>query len=177
MSCTNSITAPFSEDFEAGVPPANWLVINSDNLEGWESTTTTDINGNSSKVARMDNYQYNAPGALDYLVTPDIDLTPYCDPMLIFEVAYAAYGADNFEQLEVLYSNDCGINFEATGYAKADLELATVGYQGNGWAPSDSSHWRTDTVALSAFVSENTILTFVQTAGYGNGLFLSLIHI
>ena len=68
---------PFSEDFQGGVPPTGWTIENPDGLEGWESTTTTDINGNSSKVARMDNYQYNAPGALDYLTMPALDSVSY----------------------------------------------------------------------------------------------------
>ena len=168
---------PLEEGFSASSLPTGWAVLNPDNDEGWEFTTTTGSDGNSTRVIRMDNYQYNAPGELDYLVLPELNLDGIQDPVMIFDVAYAAFGPNNFEQLKLEYSPDCGENFFSTAYAKEGLELATTGYQGNGWGPQQASDWRTDTLDLSAYASGSVVLRFVQTAGYGNGLFLDNIRI
>lgn len=172
-----SNSMPFTEGFTTSVPPPNWIIINPDNLEGWENVGITGPGGNQTQVARMDNYSYNAQGQLDDLVFPALDLSGYCNPILIFNVAYAAYGASNFEKLHIEYSTNCGESFAPTTYAKEHLELMTAPYATSGWAPSNPSEWRSDTLDLSNYVTGSTIFKFVQTAGYGNGLFIDDIRI
>lgn len=170
-------SVPFVEGFESGVPPVGWAVVNPDNSEGWETTTTTGSDGNSTKVVRMDNYQYNSPGQLDDLVMPSIDLSGITNPVLYFDVAYAPYNASNFERLHIEYSTDCGETFSSTTYSKEHLDLATTGYQTNGWGPSAASDWRAESMDLSGYSSTQTIFKFIQTAGYGNGLFIDNIRV
>lgn len=170
-------TLPFSEDFTGGVPPAGWVVLNPDNSEGWETTTTTGADGNSTKVIRMDNYQYNAPGALDEFVLPALDLSGVISAELVFDVAYAPYSSTNFERLHIEYSTDCGATFAATTFDKQHLDLATVGYQTSGWGPQEASHWREERIDISAYAGSTAIFKFIQTAGYGNGLFIDNVRI
>jgi len=168
---------PFLEDFSSGVPPSGWGIYNPDGLEGWELVTAIGSDGNATEVARMDNYSYNAPGELDELITPSIDISTYTNPLLLFDVAYAAYNATSSERLYIEYSNDCGSTFQATSYDKTDPELPTVGYQFGGWAPSLASEWRTDTVDISAYATSGTIFKIIQENAWGNGLFIDNVRI
>ena len=170
-------TAPYTEDFAAGVPPSNWIVNNPDGLKGWELTTVTGIGGNPTQVARMDNYSYNQPGAMDELIMPAVDFSSITGAYLAFDVAYAPYSAANFERLQIEYSTDCGASFNPTTYDKSGAVLATVGNQTNGWGPTDPSHWRVEIIDLTAYQTVPTMFKFIQTNGYGNGLFIDNVRI
>ncbi|OAV44061.1 T9SS-dependent choice-of-anchor J family protein [Lewinella sp. 4G2] len=173
---TNAPAVPLTsvdEDFEGGVPPADWSVENPDGLEGWEMTTTTQSDGTNGRVARMDNYSYDARGAKDYLILPLLDLSGVANPTMVFDVAYAPFSNSIFERLQIEYSTDGGNNFLPTTYDKAGSELATTGNQTNGWGPQTAEDWRSDTLDLSPYAGPSLVLRFVQTNGYGNGLFIN----
>lgn len=170
-------SVPLFETFATTVPPAGWSIINPDGLATWEAVLTTGIGNNPTQVARMDNYSYNAVGQKDELVMPVVDLTTMVNPVLKFEVAYATYNAANAERLQIEYSTDCGATFNLTTYDKAGSVLETHPPSTSGWEPTDGSHWRTETIELSAYSSANTILKFVHTNGYGNGMFIDDVRI
>ena len=126
----------------------------------------------------MDNFNYNAAGQIDEFVMPSIDLTGIANPKLIFHVAYSAYDATHFERLHIEYSTDCGVTFNPTTYDKEHLVLATTpDYHTSGWAPTSASEWRIETIDISAYSSSQTIFKFIQTAGFGNGLFIEDVEV
>ncbi len=173
-----SVATPLLETFEAAIPPSNWQIVNSDDLKTWEVATVTGSDGNLTEVIHMNNYAYNASGQLDELMMPSVDISNMSNPILQFDLAYAAYNAGNFERLQIECSTDCGQNFTATSYDKQDLTLATIAdYQTSSWTPSSAADWRTETIDLSSHQSSSAVLKFIQTNGYGNNLFIDNVRI
>ena len=170
-------SVPLFETFATTVPPVGWSVVNPDGLTTWEAVIVTGIGNNPTQVARIDNYSYNAAGQKDELVMPVVDLTTMINPVLKFEVAYAPYDDAFFERLQIEYSTDCGATFNLTTYDKAGSVLETHPASTSGWGPTDGTHWRTETIELSNYSSANTMLKFVHTNGYGNGMFIDDVRI
>ncbi|MBK7884237.1 MAG: choice-of-anchor J domain-containing protein [Chitinophagaceae bacterium] len=94
---------------EVTFPPDNWRVINPDGGITWAKTTSAGNPGIAS--ARLSAYSYNSKQQIDYLLTPKIQTAGSEFLILNFNLAYAKYNNDmeNWDQLEVVYSEDCGI--------------------------------------------------------------------
>ncbi len=191
FTINSSASLPFNEDFEGIFPPNNWTNISADEYTGdpwdtdpsvrqWEKRAVTQqssgVAGNAAAFNGF-SYGYNT-GGLDELVTPSIDFTNASSPQLKFQVSYKYYGASNFEKLRVLVSTDCGVTYSPV-YDKqyTELALATAGQSTTSWAPTLASHWREETIDLSAYAGEITTFKFEATNGYGNNLYIDKINI
>lgn len=169
---------PLIENFNsAQVPPNGWSVENPDNDLTWDNAFAIGPSGFSSSVAYINNYNYNASGEEDFLLTIPLDLTSSISPFLIFDLAYARYSTSLYDELKIELSTDCGDNFSNLIYSKSNLVLATGGTQTNNWFPSNPSQWRTDSVDLSPYVGNSVVIRFVNVNGYGNNLFLDNINV
>jgi PKD repeat protein len=168
---------PYAENFEqTALLPANWQLINPDNQDTWTSANVLGINGTTSKCMRMDNYNYNAAGQEDILMSYVVNLANGGSPVLTFDVAYAYYSATLYDGLRVEISDDCGQTYNQI-YFKEYLDLATIGQQGNTWTPSTAGAWRTDSVDLTAYAGSQVIFRFININGYGNMLYLDNINV
>lgn len=166
---------PFTQGFDvATFPPTNWTAINPDNSTTWARSTTAHYSGTGS--AYMDNYNYNAVGQRDGLVSPPVDLTSSTTPSLTFRVAYRPYtsGADT---LMVLISTDCGLTWNSI-YNKNGTTLATVsGTTGALFVPT-AAQWRLETISLAAYHTCSTaLLRFVNGNNYGNDIYIDDINV
>lgn len=122
-------------------------------------------------------YSYNnAPGALDDLFSPVIDLSGVTSPMLYFDVAYARYSTTLFDGLRIEISTDCGVTYAPTGYFKENLDLATAGTQTGSFTPT-AAQWRRDSIDLTPYLGNSIRLKFVAINGYGNNLYLTNFEI
>lgn len=170
-------TAPLQEAFGAAFPPTGWDVITSGPAYQWSvKPNVTGSDGIATHVAWFDNFSYNNPGALDYLVTLLVDFTAVAYPQLLFDVAYAQY-AGYEDGLRIERSSDCGSTWLPTGYEKIGAALATVPSSNTDWSPSNATDWRRDTVALNALAGELALIRFVNINDYGNNLYLDNINL
>lgn len=171
---------PLVETFETGnFPPAGWSINNPDNAETWELFSSAGAN-NSSRSARMNYFDYAAPGEIDELVLPSIDLSSAPAPVLTFDVSYSLYSQTGFsDTLTVYVSTDCGASWTSV-YQKFDQALTTVSpfFTTNQWVPTTSDHWRNEYVDLSAYA--NTVgvqIKFVGGNDYENDLYIDNVNV
>lgn len=189
FNITSSSALPFNEDFEGVFPPAGWSNISADTYDGaawdsdpsirqWEKRAVTQqssgIAGNAAAFNGF-SYGYNV-GTIDELITPTVNFTTASSPQLKFQVSYKFYGPSNFEKLRVLISTDCGVTYTPV-YDKENTVLAVGGQSTTSWAPTLATHWREETIDLSAYAGQIATLKFEATNGYGNNLYIDKINI
>lgn len=168
----------FTEGFEIGLPPPSWSIINADNNTTWvERTVVIGSNGTTSKVAFIDNYDYNARTQQDIIETKIYDLTNANTANLTFNLAKAQYSTTDSDGLQVEISTDCGLTYSSI-YFKDALTLSTVpGYIPSPWTPTLSTNWRTETISLASFLGQKVQIRFININGYGNSTFIDNINI
>lgn len=177
ITVRSSLSLPLAEGFQGSFVPANWELVNPDASYTWERTTSAGGYGASSASMFINNYDYNAAGSQDLIVTPVYDFTNVSNALLTFDIAYAEYDANSPDSLLVIVSPDCGDNYyflEEYGGAS----MSTVGsYVTSAFTPT-SAQWRTDTVDLSVLAGySNVQIGFLSITGYGNNLYLDNINI
>ena len=177
----NSGTAtemPFSEGVNAGVvAPPGWTLQNPDISTTW--TTYNATNGPAcaaSNTWRIDNYSYNAPGQVDRLVTPMINLGGNADVHLHFDHSYAPYSSSYNDAFRVEVSNNCGASWTEVFYAIGS-GLATTAATTSAYVPSNCSQWLAHDINLSAYDGQTILLRFTNVNDYGNYLYLDNVSL
>lgn len=173
----NTPTAlPLMEGFEGAFVPANWTLVNPDNGITWAKFNTGMASNNS---VRVNNFAYtNASNVMDELITPFFSLQGAVNPMLKFDVAYAAYSSNTtyHDGLRIDISSNCGASWN-TLYNKSGTALATVANNTNTFVPNSSS-WRADSISLNSYIGNASLqIRFVSISNYGNNLYLDNINI
>lgn len=173
---------PFSEAFTAVTfPPTGWNINNNDGATTWARATVSQGGGSGSLW--MDNYNYNAFGEIDEMVTPNFDLTTISNPQMTFYLAYKLYTDPttnpNFsDTLEVLISTDCGATYSSL-YKKFGVPLTTTSpaWANNAFTPT-AAQWRMETINLSAYSTATTAIFKVRNINqFENNLYVDNINI
>ncbi len=178
------VTVPFTEGFESTTfAPNNWQRFNPDGNITWQRTTAAAKTGNASMF--INNFDYNANGAIDWMFSPLVPVKGRDSVFLSFQVAAATYNMPDLannptDTLEVLLTTDCGLTYTSL-YKKWGKELVTTGNIGvdTGYIPN-AGQWRKDTVFLGDF--SNTGTEYIQavirnTTNYENNIYLDDINI
>ncbi|MEM6270390.1 MAG: M43 family zinc metalloprotease [Bacteroidota bacterium] len=167
-------TSPLFEGFEGGFP-SDWRTENVDNAVTWEATGLAAASGFRSVY--VDNWDYDAAGTPDDLVTPPFDFTNNLNGDLSFDWAYreSVLGTDT---LQVWCSPDCGENWtKVWERGGADLATAAGTSTVTPFLPN-SGDWATDTLGLSAYLGSNGFQArFRNVGGGGNTLWLDNINL
>lgn len=165
---------PYIEGFESGIFPSNGMTLN--NPTGGQ---TWQIANNAAAIGirsiMISNLLNNVLGAEDDINLPTFDFSPYPNPVLLFDYAYAPYTAGASDTLEILIAS-CGSNY--TSFAKYyGSTLATANPTTAPFVPT-SKDWKNRTLDLSAFAGSGIVkIKFRNISGYENNLYLDNINV
>ena len=175
-----ALNLPYAESFQTTpFPPANGsAIINADNDITWARRTTAGNPGTAS--IWLNNFDYNAAGAIDIYRTPKINTSVLDSLTLTFNVAYQPYPGSS-DSLSIVISPDCGNTWLRTSYSKGGAGLSTVaGTNTATFAPTTASQWRTEKITLKDFCSSNlssVMIGFQNYNDFGNNVFVDGINI
>jgi PKD repeat protein len=169
---------PFSEGFETSDFPPNGIVIdNPDTGITWElDSVAVQYSGNgSAKINNLINTNY---GQSDALILPSFDLTSSSEsPFLSFRWAYAKSDPSYSDELIVLISTDCGVNFTQLFY-RTGSALVTGPTQTTPYIPDNSTVWKLANIDLTSYASfTNAIFKIVNVTDGGNNLYIDNINV
>jgi len=163
-----------SEGFEGPFIPAGWSQFNEDNGGQWALATNAGATG-TTKSALFDNFNIDSQSSYDDLRT-HLNTTGIQNPILTFDVAYARWGGQYSDTLEVLVSTDCGQTFNSL-YLKGGNTLATSPNNQNFFVPT-ASQWRTDTISLAGYENIPLLTVAFRNIGHwGNCIYVDNVNI
>ena len=176
VTVSNLIAPQFvNEDFQGTFLPDGWFQTNEDNGGAWNLSTSAGGYGTSTQSTIFDNFYNDSQGSIDDLNIP-INTFGINQLTLSFDVAYAPYGGQYSDTLEVLVSTDCGSTF-TTVFQKGGNTLATAANFTDYYIPA-SNEWRTETIDLSPFTGEQQVVVAFRNHGYyGNVIYVDNINI
>jgi len=174
----SSISLPYSVG--AGDFSNLWSLKNPDNDSTWDEIALQ-IDGQAANLIYFNGFNYSTVGELDYWISPQINLTTATNAQLKFEMSYAPYSDEEYQEtLLVAVSTDCGNTFDLlqAPYNKKGSSLMTEEATSEQFFPSSASQFRTELVNLSQYAGEGDIrIAFVSVNGYGNNIFIKDIEI
>ncbi|WP_035758377.1 T9SS-dependent choice-of-anchor J family protein [Hugenholtzia roseola] len=179
---------PITENFEGAIFPANsWIRQNPNNdCVLWVEDSPVSLrgsDGNPTSAIVLRHNDYTGNGQEDILVTPAINLATILGiPILEFDVAHRQRNATSADGLRIEVSTNCGATWAAlpapNAYNKTGAALATLTPASTAaFIPTQASHWRKETINLSAFVGQTIKLRFVATNNNGNNTWIDNINI
>jgi|TARA_R110000782_G_scaffold270482_1_gene371729 PKD repeat protein len=168
----------YSEDFDLGIyPPSSLTIVNYDGGVTWELDSFASVSGNYSiKINNLINTNY---GSSDELVLPYFDLTssdPDSNVYMSFKWAYAKSDPTFSDELLVLLSTDCGVNFTQVFY-RTQTALVTGPTQTTPFIP-DSTQWKNAYISLNNYRTSTYVqLKIVNVTDGGNNLYIDNIYV
>ena len=163
-----------AEDFEGVFPAPEWSQFASGNLN-WSQNSLAGGFGNSANSVRCDNYNVNGQGSYVDLHAP-VNFGQSSPGWLYWDVAYAQYGGQYTDTLEVLVSEDCGLSWTSL-YREGGQSLATSPNQTTEFIPN-AAQWRRDSVDLGPYQGkEQVIVAFRNQGNWGNVVYLDNINV
>jgi PKD repeat protein len=168
----------FKENFDSGIYPPSTLTIN--NLDGgitWELDSMASVSGNYSlKINNLINTNY---GSSDELILPHFDLGtahPDSNVYMSFKWAYAKSDPTFSDEMLVLISTDCGLNYSRIFY-RTQAGLATGPTQTTPFIP-DSTQWKDVFIPLNSYRNSSYVqLKIVNVTDGGNNLYIDNIYV
>ena len=176
VTVANLVAPAFvNEGFQSTFLPSGWFQTNYDSNGQWESTDDAGGYGNSTQSAIFRNFDIDSQGTDDDMnITMNTLNTSSMN--MSFDVAYAQYGGQYSDTLEVLVSTDCGQTFTSV-FLKGGTTLGTAPNNSSYFTPA-SSEWRTETMDLSSFTNfEKVIVAFRNKGHWGNNIYVDNINI
>jgi PKD repeat protein len=177
---SNALTTDIVESFTGSFPPQGWKITNDDNSITFVKGTEGG-NGDLNSLL-IDNYFYKPGGKVDYITLPAINLsTGASTSQMTFDLSYVKENETSVDQLAVEVSTNCGSTW-TTLYNKSKDALqtftgTTLG-QNRQFRPTLASHWRKETISLSAYAGQaNVILRFKNTSGFGHRTWIDNVRV
>jgi PKD repeat protein len=180
-STTATNQTALSESFESiSVPNADWRIDNGGSVD-WVQNNSVGFTG--TKSMSLNNFT-NTAGAIETFYTPSYNLSAIntANPTITFtfKVAHQRKSTTASEKLQVFSSTNCGQTWSQR-YSKLGASLATVAAANTSSFVPTSGQWRTETVSISAVLSQpNILFKFVFTAdanGSMNNIYIDDINI
>lgn len=157
-----------------------WIIRNPDDSLTWE-VGELNLDGNIQQVLQLRNYEYEAFNELDFLISPQINLTEFPNAQVTFRMAYAPYNAQGFgDDLIVAISDDCGNTFSipTAPYNKDRQFLQTSNPTLDFFIPTRENQFRKEIVNLAPFADMGNVrIAIINRNGYGNNIYVKDIEI
>ncbi len=168
---------PMAHSFESAFVPADWR-LKDDGNDGvqWAYSSQVGAYGNSTHCMYFDNYYADVQGRRDAVWTGKYDMMGEAQALLTFDVAYAPYGGNYSDPLEIRGSNNCGTASQLL-YLRGGDELATAAPLTSGLYVPAAAEWRTDSVYLNTFGATSYLLMFINRGHYGQGIYIDNIRL
>ena len=174
------------ETFELG--PANFVVDNPDGAITW---AITNVGGTPSgnRAMYVNNYDYDADGQKDALVSVPFDFTAQSNIMLEMDYAYRRYNNNLKDILRILISVDGGNTFPFTAFEgdeNGSGNFATAPDSQSPFTPAIQNDWcfgsdfgaECISIDLSSLAGEsNVVIKIENETGFGNNLFVDNLRI
>ncbi|MCB9360432.1 MAG: T9SS type A sorting domain-containing protein [Flavobacteriales bacterium] len=173
-SITANYVLPFAESFENATTFNNEWFINTQNGQGWQTTTSASFTGSSS--LKIYNH-LNSAGDITEVITPSYDLSSITNPVLTYKWAFAQKLSGGNDQFLILYSTDCGTTWTPKSF-KAGAAMATATATNSAFIPNTINDWDSAEVDLSSIASESNVrfkLYFKNNGG--NNFYLDDLNI
>lgn len=169
---------PYFEGFETSTFPPNGITIdNSDGGITWErDSTAIKYSGiGSAKINNLVNTNY---GQSDALVLPSLNFSTFTGtPYLFFKWAYAKSDPNYSDELIVLASKDCGVNWSQVFY-RTGANLVTGTVQTTPYIPDSATVWKTANINLNTYATySNVLIKIVNVTDGGNNLYIDHINL
>lgn len=156
------------------------LVRSTDNQNlTWQlSDSTQGYNSHKAAVVRP-NDSTDAYTGRTVLYSPSVDLSATLDPSLNFKYAFTRKMVNNFDQLEVFVSNNCGASWLSVGKKTGgDLISIATTVDDKNWKPADSTQWKTFIYTIpAAYDVANFLFKIEYTNFRGNVLYIDNINV
>jgi hypothetical protein len=154
------------------------MIDNPDGGITWElDTFAKAYAGNASaKINNLINTNY---GQSDAMILPSFDLSSYTAgiPYISFMWAYAKSDPSYSDELIVLVSTDCGVNYNQIFYKTGNM-MTTGPTQTTPYIPDSTTIWKLANVSLGAYATQtNVILKIINVTDGGNNLYIDNIKV
>lgn len=184
---TSLLSGDIFEDFETGMN--NWSIVNQSG-NGFEITDSASYHGSHS--VRLVNFQNNASGSIDELVSPAYDLSSISGLIKVkFARAYVAkevaanpiaellYGTSTadtiYDKLTFSVSSDCGKTWSVKKTYSGEA-LATSACKTTSFLADSTKFWKEDSVIITSVSDKSNLrFKFTFTGQGGNNLYLDRI--
>lgn len=169
---------PFTENFESKtLSQGKWTLSNPDNDTTWRLAQLSIGGGQFNTAAVVPNYNYNAAGQRDGLVTQVLSLNGLSSASLSFKQAYGPYSGNTQQDSLIVYiSTNCGTSWiRLASYGQA--LLSTAASSQNEFIPSATDWCPTlnacKTISLNSYVGQQNLqFKFENYCAYANNLYI-----
>jgi PKD repeat protein len=173
------------ETFENGL--GGWTAVNPDNSTTWD---IREVGGTQygRRAAFMDNFNYNASGQVDALLSPTLSFVGESNLNFQMDYAYRRYNAQFSEQLIISISTDGGFSYDQLflGQETGGGNFATSIDTQNEFVPNALSNWcyaggfgpGCIALDLSSYAGEDNVRIKIENINdFGNNLYIDNIRI
>lgn len=169
----------FVQDFEQAVDIENTGLVLMNENNNAHLSLFSNIGFKSFKCAGVllnDTLHYSGKNSI---ISPTLNLENTPSAKLNFKYSFSQKKWNNYDALEVFFSNDCGKTWSSIlKRTSANFRTVNAEIQNSNSLPLDSSHWREILVAVpSNFQVEDFRFKIDFTNYYGNNFFIDNINI
>jgi hypothetical protein len=168
---------PVQEGFEqvAGLPSANWSVVNPNNDNTFQVTNAAAFSGSNS--VRVVNTSAMT-GRIDELVSGTYDMTDATSIVITFKYAFARRNNNNDDRLRLLVSNNCGETWSLRRNLRGTVDLFTAPNTSSNFIPT-AAQWnssQSSSIASTYHVSDFRFKFEFESNG-GNNVYIDDINL
>ena len=163
--------------YQSGNGPGGWTAVQTIPIWNFAFASVGPSGKLNDTAIVCNNFAYIA-GTAGTLVSPSFNFTSLSKPVVHFYVAHRSYTSAENDSLIFQISTNGGATFidVPSPYRKArssNPSLATVAPSTVNYNPSSASHWRQESIDLSAYGGFPSVIFAIRgISGYGNNLWL-----
>ncbi len=169
--------SPLVEGFEGIFSlPQYWSIKDNGGINTWELVPGTSSEGQNSM--KVNNFEARNAGESIRLISNPFSMEYMLTADVTFDYAYKKFSGLVQDGMNIYISTDCGTSWTEV-WSKSGPYLATVaGSAGSAeWAPTQASHWLSDTISLDSFAgAPNVKMMFEVVTGGGQAVYLDNIN-